>query len=70
MHPRYLIFLIILFFNISGDFTKSVEDQQLWVDADRFTPYDDKKCVTGEYLPVGRSLPLVFRYARILLENV
>ena len=30
------------FFNISGDFTKSVEDQQLWVDADRFTPYDDK----------------------------
>lgn len=69
MHPRCLIFPIILFFNISGNFTKSVEDQQLWVDADRFTPYDDKKCVTGEYLPVAGT-PLDFRMPHAIGECI
>ena len=57
------------FFNISGNFTKSVEDQQLWVDADRFTPYDDKKCVTGEYLPVAGT-PLDFRMPHAIGECI
>lgn len=57
------------FFNISGNFTKSVEDQQLWVDADRFTPYDDKKCVTGEYLPVAGT-PLDFRMPHTIGECI
>ncbi len=48
------------FFNLSGDFTRSVEDQLLWVDADRFTPYDSHKCVTGEYVSVTGT-PLDFR---------
>lgn len=57
------------FFNISGNFTKSVEDQQLWVDADRFTPYDDKKCVTGEYLQVAGT-PLDFRMPHAIGECI
>lgn len=51
------------FFNLSGNFTESVEGQWLWVDADRFTPYDDKKCVTGEYRSVNDT-PLDFRTPR------
>lgn len=57
------------FFNISGDFTKSVENQMLWVDANRFTPYDDKKCVTGEYLPVNDT-PLDFRTPHTIGERI
>lgn len=57
------------FFNLSGDFTKSVENQQLWVDADRFTPYDDKKCVTGEYLSVTGT-PFDFRTPHTIGERI
>lgn len=46
-----------------------MEDQQLWVDADRFTPYDDKKCVTGEYLPVAGT-PLDFRMPHTIGERI
>lgn len=46
-----------------------MEDQQLWVDADRFTPYDDKKCVTGEYLPVAGT-PLDFRMPHAIGECI
>nr|WP_235816396.1 aldose epimerase family protein [Bacteroides ihuae] len=41
------------FFNLSGDFTTTVEDQLLMVNADAYTPYDSTKCVTGEILPVA-----------------
>ena len=47
----------------------TTEDQQLWVDADRFTPYDDKKCVTGEYLPVAGT-PLDFRMPHTIGERI
>lgn len=57
------------FFNISGDFTQSVENQQLWVDADRFTPYDDQKCVTGEYRPVTDT-PLDFRTPQTIGKHI
>ncbi len=48
------------FFNLSGDLTQSVENQQLWIDADRITPYDEQKCVTGEFLSVADT-PFDFR---------
>lgn len=57
------------FFNISGDFTRSVEDQEMWVDADRFTPYDDKKCVTGEFLPVNDT-PFDFRTPQTIGKRI
>lgn len=57
------------FFNISGDFTRTVENQQMWVNADRFTPYDDKKCVTGEFWPVADT-PLDFRAPRSIGEKI
>ena len=47
------------FFNLSGNLNSSVETQIMWVDADYFTPYDKKKCVTGELWPV-KSTPLDF----------
>ena len=47
------------FFNLSGNLNSSVENQIMWVDADYFTPYDKKKCVTGELWPVI-STPLDF----------
>ncbi len=40
------------FFNISGDFHTTVEDQILYIDADAITPYDSLKCVTGDFMPV------------------
>lgn len=57
------------FFNISGNFMQRVENQQLWVDADRFTPYDDKKCVTGEYLSVADT-PMDFRIPYAIGERI
>lgn len=57
------------FFNISGNFLQRVESQQLWVDADRFTPYDDKKCVTGEYLSVADT-PMDFRIPYAIGERI
>lgn len=48
------------FFNVSGDFNRTVEEQVMWIDADRITPYDEKKCVTGEYADV-EGTPFDFR---------
>ena len=53
------------FFNLSGDMTRNVEAQTLWVDADYFTPYDKKKCVTGAMWPV-QSTPLDFREPHVI----
>lgn len=57
------------FFNISGNFMQRVENQQLWMNADRFTPYDDKKCVTGEYLSVADT-PMDFRVPYAIGERI
>ena len=48
------------FFNISGDFSTTVLEQQLQVDADSIALYDEKKCVTGEMMAVSGS-PFDFR---------
>ena len=41
------------FFNLNGDPTHEVTDQLLTVNADSITAYDEKKCVTGEYIGVS-----------------
>lgn len=43
------------FFNISGDFNTTVEDQSLYINADMYTPYDSLKCVTGEIFCGSRN---------------
>lgn len=48
------------FFNISGNFSETVENQKMWIDAETITPYDSKKCVTGEYMEV-EGTPFDFR---------
>lgn len=61
------------FFNISGDFTSTVLDQQLMIDGDSIALYDDKKCVTGELssvkdTPFDFSIPTTIG-ARIDADN-
>lgn len=55
------------FFNISGDFDTTVEDQLLYVNADAYTPIDSLKCVTGEILSVAGT-PFDFTTPRLIGE--
>lgn len=57
------------FFNLSGRLDQSVESQWMWVDADGFTPYDDKKCVTGEIHSVAGT-PFDFRRPHRIGERI
>lgn len=57
------------FFNISGRLDGSIEDQVLQVNASYFTPYDRKKCVTGEKWPV-HDTPFDFRLPRSIGERI
>ncbi|MGE0016923.1 MAG: aldose epimerase family protein [Bacteroides sp.] len=57
------------FFNISGDFSHTVENQKLMIDADRYTPYDSTKCVTGEMLPVTAT-PFDFQSPRYVGDSI
>jgi aldose 1-epimerase len=57
------------FFNISGDFNKSVEGQTLYVDADSYTPFDSLKCVTGEIVSV-EGTPFDFRQPHKIGERI
>lgn len=46
-----------LYFNLSGDSERTVEDHTLYINADAFTPADEELIVTGEIHPVdGTSL--------------
>lgn len=57
------------FFNISGDFNTTVEDQLLYVNADRYTPFDSLKCVTGEILEVSQT-PFDFLTPRLIGDRI
>ena len=50
------------YFNLSGDPERLILDHELLVDADRFTPFDDDKLVTGELRSVAGT-PFDFRTA-------
>lgn len=47
------------FFNISGDLSRTVLSQNLWIDSNRIAEYDKGKNVTGELLSV-RNTPFDF----------
>lgn len=57
------------FFNISGDFTSTVLDQQLMIDGDSIALYDDKKCVTGELMCV-KDTPFDFSIPTLISKGI
>ncbi len=56
------------FFNISGDFNTTVEDQLLYINSSSYTPYDSLKCVTGEIVTI-EDTPFDFRASRLIGER-
>ena len=57
------------FFNLSGDMNTTVEDQLLYINADKITPYDSLKCVTGEIIDII-STPFDFTVPRLIGERI
>ncbi len=57
------------YFNLSGDFTKSILDHRLTIEADSFTPVDAGLIPTGEFMPV-EGTPLDFRQPHTIGERI
>lgn len=57
------------YFNLSGNFTNTVLDHRLTIEADRFTPVDAGLIPTGEFMPV-EGTPLDFRQSRTIGERI
>jgi aldose 1-epimerase len=48
------------YFNLSGDFNKTILDHELFIDANSITPVDETLITTGELMPVENT-PMDFR---------
>jgi len=57
------------YFNISGDFTKPITSQILQIDADYYTPVNDKLITTGELAKVENT-PLDFRQPQVIGDRI
>ena len=57
------------FFNISGDLSRSIEPQHLWLDSKEFAEYDANKNVTGKMRRVKKS-PMDFRKPRQIGQRI
>lgn len=53
------------YFNLSGDASKPVTDDILYINADKFTPVDDTFMTTGEILPVAGT-PMDFNTPKVI----
>ncbi|MEP2237283.1 MAG: aldose epimerase family protein [Maribacter sp.] len=53
------------YFNLSGDFTKSIVDHEVKIEADKFVPVDTTLIPTGELVPVDNT-PFDFRTATLV----
>lgn len=57
------------YFNLSGDFSKSIEGHLFMVDADHFLPMNEKSLPKGEIEHIAGT-PFDFREATIIKENI
>jgi len=57
------------YFNLSGDFSKNIEDQMFMVEADHFLPMNEKSLPTGEVNHVAGT-PFDFRKLTKIKENI
>jgi len=57
------------YFNISGDFTKPITSQVLQIDADYYTPVNDKLITTGELAKVENT-PFDFREPQVVGDRI
>lgn len=57
------------FFNVSGNFHQTVDDQLMWIDGDSITPYNEKKNVVGGYAKV-EGTPFDFRTPHMVGERM
>lgn len=57
------------YFNLSGDFSKSIEDHLFMVDADHFLPMNEKSLPTGEIRHVAGT-PFDFRKPTLIKEKI
>ena len=57
------------FFNVSGNFHQTVDNQTMWIDGDCITPYNEKKNVVGGYMPV-EGTPFDFRTPHAVGERL
>lgn len=48
------------YFNLSGDFTKSILEHELQIESDKFTPTDEEQITTGDIVKVAGT-PMDFR---------
>lgn len=57
------------YFNLSGDPTKPITDQELTINASNFTPVDSTFMTTGEIIPV-EGTPMDFRNAKVIGADI
>ena len=57
------------FFNVSGNFNQTVDNQTMWIDADHIIPFDAKKNVVGGYADV-EGTPFDFRNPYLVGERL
>ena len=57
------------YFNLAGQDSRSILDQEVWIDADAFLPCDEKAIPTGEIRPV-EGTPMDFRSFHAIGERI
>lgn len=57
------------YFNLSGDFTRTILDEELMINADKFTPVDETLITTGELTSVDGT-PMDFRSFKRIGEDI
>ncbi|MBD5303686.1 MAG: galactose mutarotase [Bacteroides sp.] len=57
------------YFNLSGDPELSVLDENIWINADNYTPVDSTFMTTGEIVPV-KDTPMDFTVEKVLGQDI
>ena len=67
--PTVVNFTNHAYFNLNGENTPSVRNHVLQVFADKYTPFDETACPTGEILPV-EGTPMDFRTPHLIGDRI